>query len=323
MEKIEYLKRRSIEVILGGQAASGAYLASPTFLTYNYSWFRDGSFISDAMSRVGETESAEKFFDWATTVITDRKDLIHSGEILHTRYTVDGKESTEEWSNFQLDGFGTLIWSIYEHSKRHGVSVDRWKAGIDLTCIYLEKHWKEPCHDWWEERDGIHATTLACIFAGLHAAEHLLAKEVKKKIDLEHEKLDASLIACATPFHAVSHIDFEPTLRKIEERLVNKYGGVHRHETDLYYGGGEWILLTCFLGWHYVRLGRIDDAKKKLDRVLALQTHEGLLPEQVFDHMKSPDHYDFWVEKWGPVATPLLWSHAMFLTLVQELGMIK
>jgi hypothetical protein len=30
--------------------------------------------------------------------------------------------------------------------------------------------------------------------------------------------------------------------------------------------------------------------------------------------------YDPWVEKWGPPPCPLLWSHAMFLTLASELG---
>ncbi len=29
---------------------------------------------------------------------------------------------------------------------------------------------------------------------------------------------------------------------------------------------------------------------------------------------------DEWVERWGPVATPLLWSHAMYITLADELG---
>jgi hypothetical protein len=27
-----------------------------------------------------------------------------------------------------------------------------------------------------------------------------------------------------------------------------------------------------------------------------------------------------WLQAWGPVASPLLWSHAMYLTLAPELG---
>jgi isomaltose glucohydrolase len=55
------LRTRSIDVIAAGQASSGAYTAAPTFGPYrDYCWFRDGSFIADAMSRVGETSSAER-----------------------------------------------------------------------------------------------------------------------------------------------------------------------------------------------------------------------------------------------------------------------
>ena len=34
----------------------------------------------------------------------------------------------------------------------------------------------------------------------------------------------------------------------------------------------------------------------------------------------APEHYEPWVAKWGPPPCPLLWSHAMFLTLAHELG---
>jgi len=37
------------------------------------------------------------------------------------------------------------------------------------------------------------------------------------------------------------------------------------------------------------------------------------LPEQVTVASQFPDEVEPWLERWGPVATPLLWSHAMFL----------
>ena len=37
------------------------------------------------------------------------------------------------------------------------------------------------------------------------------------------------------------------------------------------------------------------------------------LPEQVTTHAQDPDMVGLWVERWGEVATPLLWSHAMYL----------
>jgi len=41
----------------------------------------------------------------------------------------------------------------------------------------------------------------------------------------------------------------------------------------------------------------------------------GDLPEQAQDTLLRPDCYEPWVEKWGAPASPLLWSHAMYLRL--------
>jgi xylan 1,4-beta-xylosidase len=47
---------------------------------------------------------------------------------------------------------------------------------------------------------------------------------------------------------------------------------------------------------------------------------EGHLPEQVADHVQSPHMLRYWRQRWGQTATPLLWSHAMHLVLLDELG---
>ncbi len=46
------------------------------------------------------------------------------------------------------------------------------------------------------------------------------------------------------------------------------------------------------------------------------------MPEQATDHLLAPDRYTEWLERWGPIATPLLWSHAMFLTLAARVGLL-
>jgi hypothetical protein len=43
------------------------------------------------------------------------------------------------------------------------------------------------------------------------------------------------------------------------------------------------------------------------------------LPEQTGELLR-PDRYRPWVEKWGEPASPLLWSHAMYLTLLDVLA---
>src|SRR5260370_4316820 len=122
------LVRRSIEVIAAGKAPSGAYVACPTYPTYRYGWFRDGTFIAHAMDLWGEHASAARFYDWAASMIATNAGAVERSvaaaargqapdpaDLLHTRYTLAGAPGNDEWPNFQLDGFGTLLWGFHRH----------------------------------------------------------------------------------------------------------------------------------------------------------------------------------------------------------------
>jgi GH15 family glucan-1,4-alpha-glucosidase len=39
------------------------------------------------------------------------------------------------------------------------------------------------------------------------------------------------------------------------------------------------------------------------------------LPEQVAEHLNRPSYYSTWVDRWGEIASPLLWSHANYIIL--------
>jgi GH15 family glucan-1,4-alpha-glucosidase len=281
------LHRRSVEVILAGQSPAGGYVASPTFPPYAFSWLRDGSFIADAMSRIGEVESAETFFDWVARIV--------DGDLgFEARYTLDGGRDPTDWPHHQHDGWGLWLWAVRTHCERHG-RPHRWRSAAERTARYVETVREQPCVDWWEERTGVHAATLACIAAGLDDGLDLSAAE---------DRLDASLLVL--PF-----LGFEPV---DVSALVSAGGGVHRHLEDTFYGGGEWLLLTAMLGLAEPARGR-----ECLDWIAAHADPDGLLPEQSQDHLLHPDSYRTWVEQWGPPPSPLLWAHAMFLTLAHEL----
>jgi len=319
--QIETLTERiaqSADIIKQYQQPTGAYPASPNFANYQYCWFRDGAFIADGMSRAGEIESAERFFDWCAGVVTDRREKILAGEKLDARYTYDGQESTDEWETYQLDGYGTLLWVMRGHAERHGRSLDKWQDATGLVQHYLATHWQEPCADWWEERVGRHAASLACIYAGLQAFDHPTAPAVKSAISLD-ERTDSSLLICGLT-EAVDEQAFAPTLARIEKELVSSSGGVHRYADDEYYGGGEWPLLTCMLGWYYLKIGRQADARAKLEWTMQHIQTNGWVAEQSPDHLCKPEAYQSWIERWGEPANPLLWSQAMFLTLATSLA---
>ena len=108
------------------------------------------------------------------------------------------------------------------------------------------------------------------------------------------------------------------TIAKIEADLVR--GGIHRYHDDTYYGGGAWLLLTAWLGWYYAEAGNTARAAVLRDWVAAQAMPDGALPEQVPQMLLAPEHYAGWVARWGEIARPLLWSHAMYLILESVLG---
>jgi isomaltose glucohydrolase len=318
------LLRRSVEIIRSGQAPTGAYVASPAFLVYGYSWLRDGSFIADAMSRAGEAGSAEAFFGWCSRLLVSRRAVIESGGRLDARYTVDGREPPGPWSGYQLDGYGSWLWALAEHEGRHGRRLEAAREGASLSADYVEARWREPCFDWWEEREGLHAVTLAAIATGLRAQGR--DEEAVRALGVARlgDRLDASLLACGVPFALVEPggAELGPVVEEIERRLVVDRG-VHRHAEDVYYGGGLWLLLAGFLGLHYNAVGRVGEAYSQLEWIEAQATPDGDLPEQVATHLLHPAERRRWLDEHGPLPSPLLWSHAMYLTLADELGELR
>ena len=363
LARVRAIAARSIEVITTNQDPGGAYVASPNFPVYRFSWLRDGAFIADAMSRAGHVGSAEAFFGWCARVVCDRGDRIESlvarrragdaigaTDFLHTRFTVTGEETGEEWTDFQLDGYGAWLWALDAHRRRHGRTIAPFLAGATLSARYVAAFWDHPSYDWWEEHlHERHSSTLAALYAGLAAAASweavaghereafaATASTIRETVRADAERLghlpkwlggddvDGSLLAAGVPFGLVAPDDplMTATVAAVESALVVD-GGVHRYLDDTYYGGGRWLLLAALLGWHQATVGRMDDARFELAWMVAQATAAGDLPEQVLDQVLEPSGVAEWTERWGPVATPLLWSHAMFLTLALELGAVR
>src|SRR5690606_18448238 len=124
--------------------------------------------------------------------------------------------------------YGTWLWSLVVHARRHGLALDRWGPGIEVAVDYATAFWEVPCYDWWEENVGErHGSTLGALFGGLEAIrgtgmldetrqaaaasaaagirELVLAKGVAgtpRRLTkwLGGEAVDASLASCIVPF---------------------------------------------------------------------------------------------------------------------------
>jgi GH15 family glucan-1,4-alpha-glucosidase len=339
------------------QAASGAFPASPAYAVYTYCWLRDGSFTAEGLSRHGHHDSAEAFHRWCARLLRDRaaqvQELaagIRSGRpvparpLLPARYTLDGHDSHEPWWDFQLDGFGTWLWALAAHLDRAGRDAAPYRDAIATAVRYLACLWEQPCYDWWEEHaEHRHVSTLASIAAGMTAALGLgtldddlatQAGEVNARVRatvqargkrdghlvkwLNGLDVDGSLLACHSLLATTGGAEEAATLAAVERDLVRDYG-VYRYLGDTFYGGGRWPVLSGFLGLAYARAGRVPEARAALSWIASTANGDGELPEQV-GPLLHPDREAEWIERWGSVATPLLWSHGMYLMLADELG---
>jgi GH15 family glucan-1,4-alpha-glucosidase len=346
----DQLIERSLQILVENQAPTGAFIASPNFPTYAFCWFRDSSYISYALDLYGKHESAARFHAWAASTINRRAGIVQralqkastgqplsDSDVLHTRYTLDGKENTATfWENFQLDGFGTWLWALAQHQSLTGHPLpEEWLTAARITADYLEGLWRHPCYDCWEEFGGeIHLHTLATIHGGLRAYGNLTGDRREKTTDaieafvfengqadghwqkyIGNAQVDASLLALSTPYRLVTpdHPIMRRTAEKIEADLCP--GGVKRYGTDTYYGGGQWIILAAWLGWYWCEVGEIEKARQLRRWIEAQADEQGWLPEQVAVGLNDESMYAPWLQRWGPIANPLLWSHAMYLIL--------
>jgi GH15 family glucan-1,4-alpha-glucosidase len=107
------------------------------------------------------------------------------------------------------------------------------------------------------------------------------------------------------------------TLEAIDGTLVVE-GGVHRYLDDEYYGGGLWVVLAGALAVVVAPRDRAR-AERILGWIEAQADERGSMPEQVRSHLRSPVSEAAWIERWGPPAQQLLWSHAMYLLAVDAL----
>lgn len=355
-DETEPARSYDIHFVLSHQHPSGAYPASPSYSQYPYCWLRDGSFIAYSMDRVGRSDSAASFHQWVARTLLGRADLIDElidrgrrgeeileHEFLPARFTLEGDWRQDGWPNFQLDGYGHWLWSLGQHFHQVGPQgiASEVKDAAELVSEYLSVFWQEPCYDAWEEyRSQLHTSTLASIHGGLAAMAstirpgfHEKAEEVRSMILREcavderfvkhigNSIVDSSLLWLSTPFGVVGedHVLMANTVREIEAELCVS-GGLRRYAADTFYGGGEWVLLTAWLGWYYARLGNVERARECLAWIESQRDDSGALPEQVRCPASNERFLEFWTKRWGASAKPLLWSHAMSLVLKCELA---
>lgn len=150
--------------------------------TYSYMWPRDGALVADAVDAAGFPMLARKFFEFCQRTITPEG-------YLHHKYNPDGSvaSSWHPWMTkegqrrlpIQEDETALVVWALWRHFERHRDTefirpmwVDIVQPAADFMVAYRDEVTKlpHPSHDLWEERWGVHAFTVATVFAALESA---------------------------------------------------------------------------------------------------------------------------------------------------------
>jgi GH15 family glucan-1,4-alpha-glucosidase len=220
------------------------------------------------------------------------------------------------YDQFQLDIYGEVMASLHL-ARHHGLSAeaDDWRIERELM-QRLEEVWQDPDEGIWEVRGGSRHFTHSKLMAWLafdraikDADEFGLEgpidrwKSLRDRLHAEicerafskdrnaftqsydSEDLDASvLVMMEVGFLPPDDPRLVSTVEAIEKELM-RGDFVERYRSDSGIDGlegseGTFLLCTFWLADNYVLMGRLDDARRIFESVLAVRNDVGLLAEE-------------------------------------------
>ncbi|MBC8108032.1 MAG: hypothetical protein H7Z14_15700, partial [Anaerolineae bacterium] len=146
-------------------------------------WPRDGALVAASLDEAGFPDVARSFYTFCQKAITDEGFLYH-------KYNPDGSPASS-WHPWVMKGTASLpiqedetalvVWALWRHYYRYRdiefirpLWVDVVQKAADFMCRYRDHRTGLPLasYDLWEERWGVHAFTVATVYAGLKAARN-------------------------------------------------------------------------------------------------------------------------------------------------------
>ncbi len=308
---------------------------------YGYVWPRDSAFITKAFNIVGLDVVSELFYK-----VFCKLTQFEDGR-WEQRYYTDGNIAPC-WG-MQIDEMSCVVIGMIEQylinkDQSYIVSVlPNIEKAIEFLLKSLDdNNFTVQCYDLWEMHEGKNLYTLASIYkafamyaqnlpdANLVSLVKTKMEKIKENIlngfwtenmqcfkrNLEDDILDISIISIVWPFDVLGSLNDKviKTVEKIEERLKDHIGGIHRFEYDHYMNDNPWIICTLWLSMYYIKkykktfdINDYDKAREYFDFATNHQSMHGFLAEQISKEDSKP----LWVNG-------LAWSHAMYIICLEE-----
>ena len=328
---------------------------------YAYCWPRDAVFITRALDILKMNKEAEKFYStfckmtqskngmWEQRFCTDGKlapcwgyQVDETASVVYGVYNHYEYTKNEEFLKNNLH----MCEKAIEFLKKYTRDL------IDNTGIY------HVSYDLWEMYEGVHLYSLSAIFSAFDSMikiynvlgkntsdfenNRLKDEKVNKsinemsKLQLEiknyinenlydenrksyvrntnDKRMDISILGSIIPFNVFSPKEKKilNTIENINLTIRTYTGGYQRFEYDHYRNGAPWPIANLWMTLYYLEIGEKKKAKETFDFVLKTSGKHSFLGEQIDNETLKPN----WVIGLG-------WSHAMFIIVLEKLGLTK
>jgi GH15 family glucan-1,4-alpha-glucosidase len=246
--ELRSMYRRSLLQVVAQQAASGAILAGtdsdvrlthPSGDVYSYCWPRDGALSADILSSAGHFEEAAAFFRFCLEmprVFGLLPHKVNADGTLAPTWLSRIPRHPYDLAGVQEDESALVVWALGRHIERSGdrqLLRDLYKPlvlGLTEALVkYIEPISGLPFESWdlWEERQGVHAYTVASIYGAMISAANC-ADTMGDTPNADKYRSEAAKLKCK--FEEWFWLaDSGRYARTVE---LDELGGVRRNEKD-------------------------------------------------------------------------------------------
>ena len=285
---------------------------------YRYCWVRDASFALYALAVLGYSGEVRRFHEFLSRSATaslpavqpmygiDGRLALEESELAHLegyRGSAPVHVGNGAWNQRQIDNFGHMLDLASVYTALGGELDTQYRRLLEAVAGFVEAHWEEPDESLWEmrgePRQHVHAK-LMCWVAMDRAASLLdearfrpVAERVRRAIDSsaltgrgfeqsDEGGVDASALLAPMLGYPCDERAIERTIDTVKSELgrgdfLLRYAG----EDGLEGEEGAFLLCSCWLVDAELAVGRVEEARSRIERFVSRANDVGLYAEEI------------------------------------------